>query len=315
MHVVLQRSTSTGRQLDHGAALLGANGQLHTASSAIDEADRIQAHAASGDPRPISSVVAWSRLGRWAVLASGLPAPGTKVNPADATQTRVGDRCYALDGSVTGARVLLDGAVSGRTAGARPAWVVGFQHGDARPGSPVVNESGELLGIIDGPTDTFELLRARRDLRGSPILPFGDIKVPDQAAAVALDDLRGRGELILPVLGDAHVVSGGFAASINRGPIVAPSDQRSEFSTMEKTVTVFVTWSPNERLRGVMTLKLFDANNRPIFQSPPKKSDLRKQNRLLTSWQLTMLRTPGVYRADVMLENRVMWRGYVRLTS
>jgi hypothetical protein len=314
IHVVLQRSTSAGRVLDPAAALLGASGRLHTVASAIDETDRISGYSAQGNPLPITTVVAWNRTGRWAVLASNASAPTSEPAIANHDEVRIGDRCYALDGSPTGARVLLEGAVSGRTAGERPSWIVGFQNGFARPGAPVVNESGEVLGLIDSPTRTYESLKARDELKGQPIIPYAAIKSGESAATVSLDELRARGELMPPVLGEAHIVSGGFAAAINRGPIVAPSDQRTEFSTTEKAFTVFVTWSPQERLKGMMSMKLYSADNRSLSQSKPKKSDLRKQDLVLVSWQIPMFRTAGVYRADVVLDDKVMWRGYVRLT-
>ena len=105
-----------------------------------------------------------------------------------------------------------------------------------------------------------------------------------------------------------------ISAGINRGPIVAPADQRTEFSTAEKTFTAFVTWSPQERLKGMMSTKLFTADNRLVSSSKPKKSDLRKQELVLSSWQIPMLRNAGAYRLDVLLDDKVMWRGYVRIT-
>ena len=315
MHVILQRSTSAGRILDPAAALVGANGRLHTVASAIDETDRIKGYPAQGEAQPVTTVLAWSRSGRWAVLASGVAAPAAEVSVANHADVRIGDRCYALDGSPTGARVLLEGAISGRTAGERPRWIVGFQNGLPRPGSPVVNDSGEVLGLIDSPTRMLESLRAHDDLKGQPVLPYAEIKVDGGGSGASLDDLRARGELMPPVLGEAHVVSGGFAATINTRPIVAPSDQRTEFTTAEKSFTVFLTWSPQERLRGMMAMKLFTVENRPLSQSKPKKTDLRKQELVLVSWQIPMLQTPGVYRADVTIDDRVMWRGFVRITQ
>jgi hypothetical protein len=210
--------------------------------------------------------------------------------------------------------VLLEGAISGRAGNTGRPWIVTFQTGFARAGSPVVNESGEILGIVDSPTNVFESLKAQEDLRGTRLIDVADFKVPENGSPTSLDDLRARGELLAPVLGETHVLSGGFAASINRGPTVAPEDQRSEFSIAEKAFTVFLTWNPRERLKGMVSLKLFNADNRQLVQSPPKKADIKKQDLILMSWRFDMLRTPGVYRADVLLDDKVMWRGWVRLT-
>lgn len=315
IHVIVQRTTSVGRALEPAAAMAGSDGRLYTAVTVLDEADRLHAHVSSGESRPVDALVAWSRPGHWAVLSGGgISAPPQPVL-ANQNDVKVGDRCFAMDGSTAGARVLLDGVVTGRTGGPRPAWIVTFQTGFARAGSPVLNESGELLGIVNRPTDMFESLKAQQSMRGTALLEPALFSVANPAPAVALADLRARGELLGPVLGEAHVVSGGFAASINRGPIVAPADQRAEFATSEKGFTVFVTWSPQERLRGMMSMKLYTADNRMLSQSAPKKSDLKKQNLVLTSWQIAMLKTAGVYRADVLMDDKIMWRGYVRLTQ
>jgi hypothetical protein len=271
-----------------------------------NETERLQAHLAQGPPIPLTTVVSWSRPAGWAILAAGKPAPAPEPPLASHADIRVGDRAYALDGSPTGSRVLLEGAISGRTGAARPSWIVAFQSGFARAGAAVMNESGEIIGLIDRPTGMMDLIRIQEQLRGSPIIPYDEIKPAANAAPATLDDLRARGELVAPVTGDVHILSGGFAVGINRGPTVAPSDQRTEFSLSEKGFTVFVTWNPQERLRGMVTMKLFTAGNRPVSRIPPEKSDLRKQNLVLTSWQIPMLRTPGVYRADITLDDRVM---------
>jgi S1-C subfamily serine protease len=315
LHVILQRSTSAGKALEPAAALRGPNGYLHTVTSAIDEADKIQAYPADGKAQPVTAVMAWNRAGGWAVLSAGdtqPPPPQQAIARQD--DIRIGDRCYAVDGSPTGARVLLDGVISGRTGGARPAWIVTFQTGFARAGSAVINESGEILGIVDSPTNMFESLKAQEDLRGRRLIDVAEFRVPENVSARSLDDMRARGELLAPVLGEMHVMSAGFAAGINRGPPVAVEDQRSEFSTTEKTFTVFVNWNPRERLKGMASLKLYNADNRQLVQSPPKKADIKKQDLILMSWRFDMLRTPGIYRADVLMDDKVMWRGWVRVT-
>jgi hypothetical protein len=53
----------------------------------------------------------------------------------------------------------------------------------------------------------------------------------------------------------------------------------------------------------------FTLRTHAIVFSRPKKQDL-----ILMSWRFDMLRTPGVYRADVLMDDKVMWRGWVRVT-
>jgi hypothetical protein len=49
-------------------------------------------------------------------------------------------------------------------------------------------------------------------------------------------------------------------------------------------------------------------------RDPISKVTTATQDLVLVSWQIPMLRTAGVSRADVMLDQKVRWRGDVRLT-
>lgn len=316
VHVVLERAVANGRALEPASALLGADGRLYTTAGVLDEADRIMAFTTDGSSRPIEHVLGWSRRGQWAVLAYG-PETVESLEVAPLSNINVGDRCFSMDGTATGGRVLMEGSIIGQSteADGPPRFVASFATGLARPGAPVVDESGAFLGVIAGTPNMMEMLRLQANLRGAPILPFSAFRLRAEAAPVPLSTLREKGELLAPVVGEEHVRSGGFSVAIQRGPIVAPTDQREEFHVTEKGFTVFVTWNPNERLRGMLTMSLFDADNRLVAQSKSVKRDFRKGDLLLTSWQQSMPRLPGRYRADVVMDDRVMWRGYVRVNK
>jgi hypothetical protein len=315
VYVVLERSTADGRALESGAALLGTDGRLYTTMETLDEADRLTAVTGDGASHTVSSVLAWNRRQQWAVLAGGpsFPAP-LEVAPVDSPG--VGDRCFAMEGTAASGRILMEGTITGRTISSTgpPRLIASFLTAAVRPGSPVVNESGQFLGIVAGAPNTLEMLYSQGALRGVPILPLSLFRLRDDAEAVKLDELRASGRTLAPVTGEAHIVSGGFSAGIRKAPIVAPADQRQEFHAGEKGFTVFVTWSPRERLRGLIAMKLYDDDGRLVGQSKPLRRDLRANDLVLTSWNYPIPAEPGRYRADVLFDDRVMWRGYVRVT-
>lgn len=73
-----------------------------------------------------------------------------------------------------------------------------------------------------------------------------------------------------------HVLSGGFASKVLRdGGRTQPVDQKTEFSTQEPLMTVFVTWDPKERLKTLITLRIFDQDNRILAETKPVKTTLR----------------------------------------
>ncbi len=178
----------------------------------------------------VTGVVAWSRSERWRFSRAARHLPRPSCPSPTTERCRCAIAVTHSRGSPAGARVLLEGAISGRTAGERSSWLVAFHNGSVRAGSPVVNGSG-APGPGRQPDSPVRVASCGDELRGTPLVSFADMKVPESAAAVPLDKLRLRGELLLRVLGEAHVVSGGFATAISRGPTVAPTEQRREFST------------------------------------------------------------------------------------
>lgn len=259
----------------------------------------------------VTRVVAWSRSERWRFsrAARHLPRPSC---PSPTTE-----RCrwaiavtHSRD-SPAGARVLLEGAISGRTAGERSSWLVAFHNGSVRAGSPVVNESG-APGPGRQPDSPVRSLRARDELRGTPLVSFADMKVPESAAAVPLDNSAYEES---SCSGSSARLTSSPAASRRRSAAVRPSRPRSSGASSPRTKDV-------DRIRDLEspgTAQRHDVHEavlrreRLISQSKPQKSDLKKQNLVLVSWQMPMLRTPGVYRAAVLMDDKVMWRGYVRL--
>ena len=158
------------------------------------------------------------------------------------------------------------------------------------------------------------MMRLRAELKGAPIVPIGLFKVSDDAGSTPIADLRRRGDLIPALAREQNVLSGGFAREIARTNTIAPSDQREEFSAQEKKLVTFVTWSPIEKLKGTTMIRFFDADNRMKVESPPKKINVGKGNMSLTYWEIPIASLSGMYRADVMFDDRPIWRGFVRIT-
>ena len=317
LFVLIERSTWAGRQLDPGAGFVSSKGKLYTAMSIVDAADTLRATFADGTRRELTAVLAWNRSQDWAVIAGPEIEVPLSIAPSD--NTKVGDRCVSMEGGSTGGRVLVDCTISGRRNPATAGLIATFLNGNGTPGAPVLNEFGELIGMVGasdvpGATRLPDVLRFRAQLKGAPIVPFDLVRVLPTAQPTLMAELRAKGELIEVITGDEHVLSGGFARGILKGNTVSPSDQRDEFSIREGKVTVFVTWNPQQRLKGATVLRLRDTENRTVVDSKPGKLDVRKGDMSLSSWQLPIVSVPGIYRADVLLDGKPIWRGFVRIT-
>jgi hypothetical protein len=87
------------------------------------------------------------------------------------------------------------------------------------------------------------------------------------------------------------------------------------FPLRRKSFAVFLTWSPQDNLKGQARLRIHDADNRVVADSKPKKTTLRRGGLSLVSWQIPMFAATGVYRAEVLLDDKPVWRGFVRITG
>jgi S1-C subfamily serine protease len=314
--VHFDRFSSEGRSLDAVSGVLGAGGRIYTSMAAVDDVDRLRAVLPGGTAQDVTALFGWNRGEDWAVVEVA-PSAVPNLPVAPAASVKVGDRCFSMEGSPAGGSVLVELSITGNQL-PRPAtgWLATFLNGFGTPGAPVVNEYGELLGIVGaspGGTRLAFVMRNRADLKGVPIVPFSLMGVANESRATAIADLRGRGELIPVLIGEQNILSGGFAREIARTNTIAPSDQREEFSAKEGKMVAFVTWSPVERVRGMATFALFDAGNRLVVKSAPKKVSLNKGQLSLSSWQLGIANLDGLYRGDVMIDNKPMWRGFVKI--
>ena len=129
-----------------------------------------------------------------------------------------------------------------------------------------------------------------------------------------LADLAAKGVFTPRVVKGQHVLSGGFATKILRdGGRTQPVDQKTEFTAQDQSMTVFVTWDPKERIKTVITLRLFDQDNRLLAETKPAKTTLRVGSLPFTTWELKVPPVAGIYRADVVLGSDVAWRGFFRV--
>lgn len=196
--------------------------------------------------------------------------------------------------------------------------LVSFDDSGAPPGAPVVNEFGAPVGILAGPpaagaTRTIDVLRMTAALRGHAVIPISSVCTAESAKPRPLAELQGSGEVVLPIAGEEHVVSGGFARGFTRSP-PQPSGQIDEFSVRDERFVIFVNWNPVERLRGTTQLRGYDALNKLVVQSEVKRSNFRRAQFALSFWELPVPRLPGTYRVDVLFDDNPVWRGFVRIT-
>ena len=314
VYVSVERYAARSGLIDRNGGFILGPSSILTVFSALDGADRLELVAKGGVRQPIETLGAWDRRRDYAVISTDTrgvaPLPVASGDPP-----KVGDRCYSMESGAAGQRVLAECLVVGR-AGAEEGLVVQFHSGRSVPGAPVLNEFGEVVGLIAGhPPASFRGMTVFR-VGGDPgarVVPFESVRPHANAAATSVDTLRSRNVLIAAVDGRDNILSAGFAGNVQRNQM-RPIDQRDQFSINEARLFVFLTWDAKERVRGVMAFRLFDEENRNILESKPRKVDLKPGTGTFSQWEVAVPKTPGTYRVDVVVNDLTMWRGGFRVT-
>jgi hypothetical protein len=318
VYVTIERWTKVAR-LENAAGFLLGPGRIATAFAAIDAIDRAYVATSAGQRQEVTSILAWNRKQDWAIIATSA-APTSALPVAAGDAVKVGDRCYSLEAAGV-ARVLAECTLVGRTqaAGGGDQFLATFLNGTGVPGAPVLNEFGELLGAVGGGlrpgvTTVVEMLRARAEAGGVPIVPLTSFRLPQTPELVSIQELRNRNVLMAPLNGTDNIVSAGFAHQIQKNP-VRPIDQRAEFSSQDGRLFVFVTWDPKERLRGMLSLRVYDEDNRVLLEGKPGKVDFKPGQPAFSQWEMSVPQPPGRYRVDVVFSDTPIWRGFLKVTG
>lgn len=257
----------------------------------------------------------WSRRQGWAILR--LPGHGLTVL-AQGRPGGVGETVFVLQPREDDSRSIGQSAIVGEGADSslRLADPVAI-------GSPVLNAAGELVGVVveaDEPS-----LGEAGMVLNRPGMPVGTRMVPVDAlvpgpgsAGTTLAALAAQGHFMRPLSAERrHVVSGVFAARVQRGGVVPmPADQRTSFARGEGQVFVFVQWSPEEKTQSMSAYEIYDADNKLIGRSEQVPLKLKKDQPLFSSWSFPISRLPaGAYRVDLLMGPDPVWRGWVRITD
>jgi hypothetical protein len=117
----------------------------------------------------------------------------------------------------------------------------------------------------------------------------------------------------MPALaGGPRTTSGALSQGTGRRG-AAPSSSAEVFSMSDRSIHVLMDWFPTERIRGNAVLQVFDAGNNVIGTSPPRKVNFNKGSTVRSSWDVPMVKAPGLYRIDVTVDGRPYWRAFFRV--
>lgn len=323
--VKVENLGETGNVQREGLGFLVDDGSLVLAFQTIDGAARLRLTPNNGAPIETDQVVALNRWEDWAVLR--VPLTGEKLQRAKEGSWAVGDRCFTLNVSESGGRVIVDGQITGiqKVARAGERLSIASTLDRRAVGAPLVNEYGEVVGLMGGVPfpgafsggDTVVSTAAIR-LNPFPSSAVPTSQVSSQGSPTPVAQWAAAGHFMPAVLPLVNVMRSGVARKVvfNNG-YPDTQDERSDFKRIDKQVTVYVVWSPEKKVKGVGRFRLYGSNNNLLLESKPSKLNFDPNDRMVSStWNLPVGQLPpDIYRVDVSLDGNTIWRGFFRISE
>ncbi len=328
--VFVEKLDEKGRPISRGSGFFVEPRMLLTTFENIDGASGLRVLFPDGRSETTNQILAWDRWQDWAIVrvnAADVPA----LKPVPQKSWNVGDRCYSL-GISAGGRTIIEGGILGDVTQPRigERLTVSFASEPSSLGSPLLNEFGDVVGMLGGEllpglqnseppsqggTDSLPAPRAAMADLAVPIL---SVKPPSTGQAPsALADLRAKGLFLRPLETNDEVAFATLSSGIDKrdgGPGM-PRDWRNQFSLSDRQMFVFINWNPKRKYKGVASVHFFDLDNKELAQSSALKVNLQPDNFTRTYWTVPLNTfVPGAYRVDVYLGDAPAWRQYFRIT-
>jgi hypothetical protein len=321
--LTIESVDAAGAFVSQASGLFVSPDLVLTTFGVLNDARKVRVHLGDGRRLETQEVVSWNRRGDWAFLrvagAGGQPIARAPARPA------VGDRCFFLDAQADGSHAIVETTVAGFSGAGDLLVSDPVAEGDA--GAPVLDEYGETIGTAAGhggvagasALDLVSLASGPRGfprggrVRGFPSLPAAG------SASQTLEDLDRAGAFVKRLVHTPHFVNGILGTGVERqgqAQIPVAADQRFTFARREKSLVVFVTWNPACKEDSTIAFELFDADNRRLAGTDPRKVKLRPNESFVQYWTLQPSGlVAGIYRVDVKLGPDPVWRTFFRVTE
>lgn len=331
--VIIEKLTPDGTAVDKSTGFWVADGQILTSFESIDGASSLRVSLSSGSQLKSDQVIAWNRWQDWALLRVDAPSKSfLKRGSNDAAA--VGSRCSFLEWGPLGSK-LTDGSVSGTNsfprAGARLLVASGVSSQSI--GGALLDEFGNYVGVIGGsivpsanPARIMVLLSESGSASSALDWETTGLAVPQSllpafpsnAPPVSLAELANRGEFAPLVIKSNSIqyMSVSSALGKDSGRIPFPRDSKQIFSKRDAKAVVYVNWQTSAKQKVSYTLRVFTADNKTVSASKPQEISLAPGKYASTNWDLPVgLMSPGIYRIDLLINEKTSWREFIRVTE
>ena len=327
--VSVEKLNSSGKKIVTSSGFAIGDGRVLTSLAAIDGAVDLGIVLPDGKLMNTKEVVDFNRWQDWVILrVSGLSLkPLVRAKPKS---WAVGDRCFFLNVATDGSRTIADSNIVGVSKDKNAGERLSLSYPAALPshGSPVLNEYGEVIGVLGGNT-----VPGAESLAGSRMLfstvfrvldttsratPIDLVREPEQDQSPRLLEWMAQSGWFVPPLEEEEqlVEQASLALGLDNraGYTPMPQKERYEFTKRDGHFVLFVAWMPARKKRGLVDLRIYDLWNRPRIGSKPTKLNLRGKDITYSSWQIGFSDLQaGIYRLDLVLQEKPVWRTFFKI--
>lgn len=324
---LIEKLDEKGQPIGAGSGFLTADGSLFTAFRVIDGAHTLRIQFADGTRIQTDSVAGWNRRQDWVILKVNA-GKNSVLQAADSKSWSIGDHCYWLDTKTDGGRVISDGQIVGKES--REGWgqriSISNTFNTAATGGPLLNERGEVLGMLGGALPESLVPQVMRDASAyaaggttytiaASAIPISLLVPPPNLTPATLQTLWTNGQFTAPVTASRNVMFGMLTEgkpTKGRAPFI--KEMKNDFTRHDDLATAYVSLQSMDTLKSTVQMRMYDADNRVISSGEPVKITLRRGETQDRYWSFAIgPLNPAIYRVDVLVGESVAWRTYFRV--
>ena len=324
-----------GTVVKHGSGFFLKPGVVTTSFRVVEGVSSLRIVFPDGNEVKTDQLLGWNRRQDWAAIPANTQ-PDHTLKLADEKSWNIGDHCYWLDVKPDGSRIIADGGIVGTPTPSPWGDRINLSglYNRAALGGPLLNEQGQVIGMLGGTLPGTLLLGGNAELQNStPDLnmdALGGIAIAatllqpsTMAAPSSLPELLARGEM-MPLVTDSKIV---LFALLSDGPKELPKKGAKKNAPLERnwkvsfqkgdvSAVAIVSFSNTRTLKTTSTIKLYDVDNHLVASGKPEKLNIATGEASERTWGIPLEKLgSGIYRVDILVGDEVAWRQYFKVSE
>jgi hypothetical protein len=193
-------------------------------------------------------------------------------------------------------------------------------------GGPVIDELGRVVAIAGGSlkpggridqrsAQASRWLSRTQDQSGAAT-PLDALPEPLPSSARPLSAWAADGFLTRPLSAMPEFIFGGTTRALSKD-FSETGLRGSDYSVRDDPeFSVYSHWARRGKIsRGMLSVEVYDAENRVRFRLPPQRITLRDVETRMSFVLTPRVLGPGYFRVDVLWDGNPAWRTYVRIVD